>query len=461
MRSLVQLTILVLLLSGCKKQNEWLDEKRNNSDVTPSTLSDLQAVMDHDYMYTGFLNIALMGTDNLYVQSSDLSGIPVYQRNAYLWNKDIFENTNEDGGYLVYYTIVAYANIVLEGLAKTDVTEATRVNYNNIKGQALFYRSFMFYNLMNLFSLPFDSSTAATNLGIPLRVTSSINEIYPRASVKDCYNRIIADLQESATLLPVNALYKTRPSKSAAFALMAKTCLVLHDHKKARDYADSALYYNNVLLDFNSSAVSLTPTYRFPNYAAGNPEIVLYSTGSGGNIVTPSTLGVGYVDSTLYSSYDGNDLRKVYYFLNVSGNTARYRGSYSGINQNFLGISNNEVYFIRAECNARLGNTAQAVADLNTVLRKRYKTGFYTDFATVDAEAALYKILTERRKELPFTAHVRWEDLRRLNKDSRFAVTLTRVYNNTIYTLAPGSKRYAYPIPNREIELSGLQQNER
>lgn len=346
-------------------------------------------------------------------------------------------------------------------MQKIEATNTTQNVYNDIKGQALFYRSFMFYNLMNIFSLPFDSATAAGNLGIPLRESSDINKIYQRASVKDVYRQIVSDVKSATELLPVNVPYKTRPSRSAAFGLLAKTYLLLHDYKNAGDYADSALKYNNVLLDYNSSIVSTTPTYRFPNYAAGNPEIVLYGSGSGGSMVTPNPLGLSFVDTTLYTSYDADDLRKTYYFANVSGNRAKFRGTYTGINQNFCGIANNEIYFIRAECNARLGNVATAVEDMNTVLRKRYRTGFYTDYSTTDAAIALTKILTERRKELPFTAQLRWEDLRRLNKDSRFATTMTRIYNNTTYTLAPASKRYAYPFPQSEILLSGIQQNER
>ncbi len=71
------------------------------------------------------------------------------------------------------------------------------------------------------------------------------------------------------------------------------------------------------------------------------------------------------------------------------------------------------------------------------------------------------KILEERRKELPFTGQLRWEDLRRLNKDQRFAKILVRTIAGNEYQLLPNSKRYVFPIPDIEIELSGIPQNER
>ena len=77
-----------------------------------------------------------------------------------------------------------------------------------------------------------------------------------------------------------------------------------------------------------------------------------------------------------------------------------------------------------------------------------------------DADELLRIILQERRKELLFRS-LRWTDLRRLNKDSRFAVTLTRKLNNDTYTLPPNDARYVLPIPQQEIEESGIQQNPR
>jgi len=100
------------------------------------------------------------------------------------------------------------------------------------------------------------------------------------------------------------------------------------------------------------------------------------------------------------------------------------------------------------------------MSDLNTLLRKRWKTGTYTDMTATDANDALAKVLTERRKELLFRS-LRWTDLRRLNKESRFAVTLKRTLNGQDYTLAPNDLRDGLLIPQEVLNREPMPQNPR
>ena len=96
--------------------------------------------------------------------------------------------------------------------------------------------------------------------------------------------------------------------------------------------------------------------------------------------------------------------------------------------------------------------------DYNTLFSNRFRTGTYVNATAISVDDALNKIIPERRKELLFR-DLRWTDLRRLNKDSRFAVTLSRSLNSTIYTLPPNDIRYTLPIPDYVIALNGIQQN--
>jgi hypothetical protein len=109
---------------------------------------------------------------------------------------------------------------------------------------------------------------------------------------------------------------------------------------------------------------------------------------------------------------------------------------------------------------ARQGNVEAAISDLNTLLLNRWVYGKFNRFTALDAEQALEVILTERRKEL-IGRDLRWTDLRRLNLDKRFSVTLIRKANGLIYSLSHDNKRYILPIPKEEIDRNGLMQNER
>jgi hypothetical protein len=66
-------------------------------------------------------------------------------------------------------------------------------------------------------------------------------------------------------------------------------------------------------------------------------------------------------------------------------------------------------------------------------------------------------ILQERRKELLFRG-TRWTDLKRLNQDPKYAITLSRQLNGQVYQLPAGETFVAW-IPQRTIDMSGMKQN--
>jgi hypothetical protein len=107
---------------------------------------------------------------------------------------------------------------------------------------------------------------------------------------------------------------------------------------------------------------------------------------------------------------------------------------------------------------ARANQITQAMADLNTLLIKRFKRGSFTPLVAATPNEALSIIITERHKELLLRG-LRWSDLRRLNPDPQFATTLTRTIDNQIYRLKPNDDRYVFPLPDYVIRDYKLQQN--
>jgi hypothetical protein len=81
-----------------------------------------------------------------------------------------------------------------------------------------------------------------------------------------------------------------------------------------------------------------------------------------------------------------------------------------------------------------------------------------------NADEALSKVLTERRKELIMRGQ-RWTDLRRLNKDPRFKTDLSRSVvvdgATQTFTLPANDSRYTLLIPQEVITNSSLPQNAR
>jgi tetratricopeptide (TPR) repeat protein len=454
-------TAIIFISMSCNKVNDYLNVKRENSDVVPTTIADLQALLDNNdnKMNANYCSASIPATDNIYLTTTVLNAATLVARNSYIWAKDIYEG-GPTYDWNNSYAIVEYANVALDGINKINPGPSDVDAYNNVKGSALFYRAINFYNLAQVYCKPYVAATAATDLGIPIRLSSDINIPSVRSTLQATYAQIIGDLQTATALLPATPLFTTRPSKASATALLAKTYLVMGDYANAGIYADKSLSLYNTLLDYNNtSLVSKTSTYHFPSFKVGNPEVTFYATC--GATPTTEANGTGNVDTTLLGMYTSNDLRKTLYYSKNKIGLYAFFGGYTASHYIFGGVATNEVYLIRAECYARAGNTTAALSDLNTLLIKRWVTGTFIPYTAISSPDALRQILVERRKELPFTAQIRWEDLRRLNQDPDYAVTVTHIYNGTTYTLPPNNVRYVYPIPDIEIQQYGLQQNPR
>ena len=233
-------------------------------------------------------------------------------------------------------------------------------------------------------------------------------------------------------------------------------------------YTDLTLQLKDTLFDFNNfSTAQLANNFPFSILGLGtyaNPEIIFASRFSP---PTPLSQSRVRIDSLFYKSYAANDRRREsFYRVNsvISGvNTYTFKGSYEGSASYFSGISTNELYLMRAECYARMpGKISEAMNDLNKLMKKRITNNSTTPYQNITAateQEALTKILTERRKELPFRG-LRWMDIKRLNKEGA-NIILVRNMNGQTYTLQPNHIRYALPIPESVIALSGMQQNPR
>lgn len=452
---LIALLTIITFFNACEKRSDWLSAKPIKDVVAPETSADFQALLDNTDTFNKYYATAgLVGTDNIVLNESDYAASQEVVKNLYTWNNDPLQSFGY-GTWSVPYKSIAYANLVLEGLSKLKIQDPS---LNNIKGQALFYRALNYYNLARLYCKAY-TNDAPKDLGLPLRLESDVNVIVQRASLEKTYLQIIRDADEASKLLNATQPYLQRPISAAAYALLSKCYLTMGNYNDAELYATKCLNLKPQLLDYNSSAVNLNSSFRFSSYGKGNPEVLLYAEGGLYAEVAPGGIG-GNVSPELYQMYNDNDIRK-YAFYEFSSQGVKFKGSYTGLETNFCGLAVNEVYLIRAECLARKGNTESAIADLNSLLVKRYKTGTFVPYVANTPDQALRLVLEERRKELPFVGDSRWEDLKRLNKEHSFQITITHEANGMTYQLNPNDKRYVLPIPTEEIQISGIQQNYR
>lgn len=444
----------IIIISSCRK--DWLDVKTRQDLAIPSTLKDFQALLDNASGFSfGAMNstspgLGMIGGEEFYITDANYTARAQIEKNAYTWNKQFPYVSVLD--WTKAYGSVVVCNIILEGLTKIQLPSSNS-EYNNVKGQALFNRARTFYELTQIWAPPYDATTANSDLGIPIRLEADLNVRTVRSSVKENYDKIINDLIEAVDLLPLKALYKTRASKLAAFALLARIYLSMGLYDKAGYYADLCLTNYNVLLDYNQLVASnAAPFSRMNNEVIFESQVLNYlTTGSNARI-----------DQNFKNLYSTDDIRSIAFF-GVSGGLITFKGNYSGSStQRFNGLATDEVYLIRAEYFARANKVKEAMDDLNNLLKTRWKkvngVTTYIDQIALNAEDALKKILIERRKQLIFRG-IRWSDLRRLNREDRFRITLTRTVVGQSYTLGPDSYKYTFPIPDDIISMTGISQN--
>ncbi|PYF74105.1 RagB/SusD family nutrient uptake outer membrane protein [Pedobacter nutrimenti] len=453
---------LILLLAFCAcKKSEFLDKKPKTNLVVPETLDDMSQLLSNTVvMVFNSPTLPFLSADEYYYPSfSDFNSqdISKTERNAFIWAKDIYAGEVKIPDWNLPYQSIFYCNVVLDQWDKLSEGLKNSSQGKYVKGWALFSRAFCFYNLVQTFSPAYDPATAGSDLGIPLKLSSNINDNQKRASVQETYNQILKDLSAAEELLagtPLQAKYRNQPSSVAVNALLSRIYLSMGNYPKAAEYAARSLELYNKLIDFNSLSQATDVPFDFPN------DELLWFTGTSGDYYITSAIS-GIADPHVIDLYEQNDLRKFIFFRRENG---QYFMNliYHNYNQGgypFTGLAVDEQYLIAAESLARDGNLPEALNRLNALLIKRYVTGTYVPFISNDKSEVLAKILLERRKELVWRG-LRWSDLKRLNKEGA-NITLTRNLGGQTYTLPPNDPRYVMPIPDDEIALSGIQQNSR
>lgn len=441
--------ICCVFFVSCEK---FLDEKPNKKLVVLSSVKDAQALMNNSSVFiTTHPTSGEFAAGDFYLLTEDWQSLSWQShRQSYIWGDHVFDDM-ERNDWSLPYVAVYNANIVLDAIANGEIKQGTQQEIADVQGQALFYRSYAFYSLLQLFAKAWDNTTAQSDLGIPLRLSSDFNIPVGRSSVAACYEQIIKDLREAVGLLNETTALKTRPSKTAAHAFLARVYLNIGRYELAQWSASEALASNNQVIDYNT----LDATAEFP-FATFNEEVI-YHVRLWNFLPYPPA---PKIERGLLKSYHEDDLRKSLFFVTNDDGTFSYKAGYNGDDGLFNGLATDELLLIRAECFARLGKTSQAIQDLNALLAKRWKSGSFVPFTARTSEDALKIILEERRKELVFRG-LRWSDLKRLNKEPRFAVTLEKTIAGKEYVLPPNDNRYVFPIPSVVIQMSGIEQNPR
>lgn len=437
--------IILLITLGCFSCGDgFLDIKPSSSTVVPTSLDDFQQLLDRVALKSAPELLEILADDYYLLDPYWKSMSNVIFKNSHIWADDIYETEeNEIYGWNSLYEQIFYANVVLDGIKNIDLTTKNQVYFNHVKGSGLFVRAMALHYLLQLYAPAYHPLNSLSDLGVPIPLVSDVNEKVSRASVAVCYKRIVDDLNESIPLLRDEVDFG-RPSKSASYALLARVYLMMGNYEQALAASKSSLLLYNELNDLNNSSIRDYKKSMYLTYLSPGTLIQNYAN---------NTL----INESLYSSYDINDRRKTFYFKQNNLGLATKRDSHGLTVYSFSGLDTDEQYLIKAECEAQLDQTDDAMRSLNYLLKHMFSN--YTDKTVTNREEALELIRQERRKQLVFRG-MRWSDLKRYNRDGA-NIKLTRVLGDKTYTLPPNSPKWQMPIPTNEIKTSGIQQNNR
>ena len=243
--------------------------------------------------------------------------------------------------------------------------------------------------------------------------------------------------------------------------MAARVNLFFGNYEAALKNAEEALKLNSELFDYNtlrfydeSNPYEGVENRPQPEYS---PEMIMYRSSGYSSILSSSLMS-----PELLEVFDTvADLRYKFNFTTLDWRGNPSDEPYPAIIQDLdYNIGVPEMMLIKAECLARKKD-ATALEILNTLRKKRLATDKYVDLPQVSEDKLLEVVLAERQRELAFNG-LRFFDMKRLAKEGIYTRTLTRRYEDTVYTLEPNSNRYLLPIAKKvRLVNSNIVQNPR
>lgn len=398
-----------------------------------------------------------------------------WYNNIYKWVDHRSETASSNyAPWYLYYRIIANANMIINNI---DNAVGAQEEKDIIKGEALIYRAWGHFNLVQLYGKRYVAGSGNSQLGVPVMITNN-TEGQPRNTVEEVYTAVIADLTEAISLL---GSYD-RPNNShmnidVARGVRARVALVMQDWPTAAsmaaqaraeyDLMTTAEYtagfndYTNGEWMWGSTVIPDQTTYFYSYFAymsrnfsstniRGNPKAInslLYND----PVFTETDVRKANFDPTGLHTDLGlpsNFTRKPYTSQKyIAAGQADSRGD-------VVYMRAAEMYLIEAEAYARMGgHDTEALAALNFLREARETEAANYVASTNTGQALIDEIMLNRRLEL-WGEGFRFTDLKRLNLPLNRNGANHQVALCTVLDVPPGDVRWEWLIAKQEIDAN-------
>lgn len=456
----VYLLIVFVLFSSCK--DDFLN-------ITPKGQLITGKTVDYDLMLN---SLQSLGNQNIVVTQSMgdelssyapfINGMTLRQQRSFRWEANIFEQ-DEDSPEIKSCMLSVYTyNVIINEVGNSfDGSEKQKLQ---LEAEARAGRAWVYFKLINLFSVPYNESTAAVSLGFPIvREANVALNNFERASIKDVYDFILQDLEFAIPNLPATPIHRFRMSRPAAYKILGDVYLTM------KRYAEAYQNYNLSIQDVEKSNYPLE-LYDYNKVFA-----------PGGQFLPVTTIGPSYPNlynnfESLYSRqvagewtvarneilirpevialYSPNDKRLNFFsaFEYPDGNKfplgmMRRNGPFSPI----IGVVLPDLYLLRAETRARNNDLEGAKQDLEFLRLRRMpsKEAVVPEIICKDRIKLLQYIFQERQREFAGLGY-RWFDMRRLSQDAELKDQIN--FNHYVYG-ANGKVESSYQLSEARLTL--------
>lgn len=478
---IVGLATVVLTTVSCKK--EYLETVPTTAVAASSVLESVAnatAALNgiHRSMYMRYNDQGTFGFGSVMIYNDCMGEDFVFsgQSNGwflttYRWLDHRNANGNAYFPYQFFYRIISNANVLIAGIDKVPGAD---VEKNAIKGQALAYRGWAYFNLVQMYGRRFDRTGTNNTDGVPLVLTPTI-EPQPRATVADVYKQVNEDLNTAETLL---ATARPRADKSnlnvnVVRGMLARVALTQQNWALAATKANQAR--QGFTLMTGAQQMEGFSNWANPEWMWGSSQIddqtefftAFLAYNSYNYNSTNIRTNPKCISSSLYNTMAATDVRRSLWIpVPTAANAITPPGGNRApfMNQKFRAkdAANSvgdmpymrvaEIFLIEAEALARDGRDAQAIDVFAQFMASRVPSYVRP---TATGTALLTLILNSRRIEL-WGEGFRFLDLKRLN------LSLDRNGSNhnaalaVAMNFAAGVNEWQWVIPQAEINANPL-----
>lgn len=440
---ILSLVLLALVFTSCRKG--FLDTFPTTAvaadDAIASTKNGFAALNGiHRIMYVqydqqgeageGSNNIFrdLMGEDIVYPLANGSTGLIGFMQ----WtNHRNVSSVDLRYVYRYYYRIIANANILINGIDNAVGPESEK---KIIKGQALAYRAWAHFQLVQLWGKRYVAGVVNNQLGVPLMLTNTLVG-QPRATVEEVYAQVNKDLDDAVLLLAgyvrSGSAAKSNLNVNVAQGLKARVAMAQQNWAVAvtnavaarsgfplmsnADYLAGFNNTDNVEWIWGSRQISDHNTFFYSYFA-------YISCNFNSTVIRTQPRAI---NATLWNAIPATDIRKQCWDL--TGATVPVPPGGARVpyqNKKYMAASSTlsigdvpymraaEMYLIEAEARARQGGQdAAARTALFTLISNRNPS--YV-LSTNSGQALIDEIMFHRRVEF-WGEGFRFTDLKRLN----------------------------------------------